>query len=50
MKIVKSLEESGIIIQGISKRIKNETKKKQKGRFFPMLLGTLAASKISHIL
>ena len=43
MKIVKTLEETGLLIQGISKTIKNETKE-QKGRFLSMLLGTLAAS------
>ena len=32
MKIVKALEESGLLIQGISETIKNEAKK-QKGRF-----------------
>ena len=41
MKIVKSLEESGLLIEGISKTIKNEAK---KGGLIPMLLGTLAAS------
>ena len=43
MKIVKSLEESGLLIKGISETIKNEVKE-QKSRFLPMLLGTLAAS------
>ena len=43
MKIVKTLEETGLLIQGISKTIKNETKE-QKGRLLSMLLGTLAAS------
>ena len=43
MKIVKSLEESEILTKGISEAINNETKE-QKGRFFAMLLGTLAAS------
>ena len=43
MKILKSLEESGLLVKGISETIKNETKE-QKGRFLPMLLGTLAAS------
>ena len=33
MKIVKSLEESGLIIKGISKRIKNETKKTKREIF-----------------
>ena len=37
MKIVKSLEESGLLIKRISKTIKNEAKE-QKGRFLPMLL------------
>ena len=43
MKILKSLEESGLLVKGISETIKNETKE-QKGRFLSMLLGTLAAS------
>ena len=43
MKIVKSLEESRLLIKGISEMIKNEAKE-QKGGFFSMLLGTLAAS------
>ena len=42
MKIVKSRERSGLLIKGISETIKNEAKE-QKGRFLPMLLGTLAA-------
>ena len=43
MKILKSLEESGLLVKGISETIKNETKER-KGRFLSMLLGTLAAS------
>ena len=39
-KLVKSFEESGLLIQGISETIKNETMKRA---FLPMLLGTLAA-------
>ena len=35
VKIDKTLEESGLIIKGISEAIKNEAKK-QKARFFPM--------------
>ena len=42
MKIIKSLEESGLLIKDVSKIIKNEAKK-QKGWFFSMLLGTLGA-------
>ena len=48
-KIVKSLEESGLLIQGISKTIKNESKQ-QKGGFLPMLLGTLGASLLGNLL
>ena len=39
MKIVKSLEESGLLIKGVSETIENETKE-TKG----MRLGTLGAS------
>ena len=49
MKIVKSLEESGLLIKGISETIKNETKE-QNGGFLPMLLGTLAASLLGSAL
>ena len=42
MKIVNSLEESGLLIQGFSETIKNETKN-QKGGFLSLLLGKLAA-------
>ena len=47
MKILKSLEESQLLIQEISETIKNETKE-QKGRFLPMLLRTLAASVLGN--
>ena len=43
MKIVKSLEESGLLIKGVSKTIKNEAKS-QKSEFLSMLLGILGAS------
>ena len=49
MKIVKSLEESGLLIKGINETIKNEAKE-QKGGFLPMLLGTLAASMLGSAL
>ena len=45
MKIVKSLEQSGLLIKGIRETIKNEAKE-QKGGFPSMLLGTLAASML----
>ena len=47
LKILKSLEESQLLIQRISETIKNETKE-QKGRFLSMLLGTLAASVLGN--
>ena len=43
MKIVKSLEESELLIKGISETIKHEAKE-QNGGFLPMILGTLATS------
>ena len=39
MKIVKSIEESHLLIKGVSETIENEAKK-QKGRFLGMFLGT----------
>ena len=49
MKILKSLEESDLLIKGISKAIKNETKG-EKGRFLRMLLSTLGASLLGNLL
>ena len=49
MKIIKALENSGILLKGVSKAIKNETKE-QKGGFLSMLLGTLGASLLSNLL
>ena len=49
IKIVKSLEESGLLIKGISETIKNEAKEQKYG-FFSMLLGTLAASILRNAL
>ena len=43
IKIVKSLEDSGILLKGVSEIIQNETKE-QKGWFLSMLLGTLGTS------
>ena len=39
MKIVQALEDSNVLLKGVTKRIKNETKE-QKGGFLSMLLGT----------
>ena len=49
MKIVKSLEGSGLLIKGVSETIKNETKK-QKGEFLGIFLGTLGASLLGILL
>ena len=45
MKIVKLLEESGLLIKGIDETITKETKK-LRGRFFLMLLGTLGVTML----
>ena len=49
MKIVKSLEESGLLIKGVIQTIKNEAKE-QKGGFLGMLLGTLGVSLLGNLL
>ena len=49
MKIVQALENSNILLKGVTKTIKNETEE-QKGRFLGMLLGTLGASLLENML
>ena len=49
IKIVKSLEYSGLLLKRISETVQNEAKK-QKGRFLSMLLGTLLVSLLGNIL
>ena len=49
MKIIKSLEESGLLIKGVSEASKNEAKE-QKGGFLSVLLGTLGASLLGNLL
>ena len=49
MKIVTSLEESGLLIKGVSKTIKNEAKE-QKGGFLGIILATLGASLLGNLL
>ena len=48
LKIVKSLEESGLLIKGVSETIKNEAKE-EKGGFLKMLLGILGASLLENL-
>ena len=49
LKIVKSLEDSGLLLDGITETVKNEVKE-QKGRFLNMLLGTLGTSLFGNVL
>ena len=49
IKIVKSLEVSGLLLKGVSKTVQNESKK-QKGGFLSMVLGTLGASLLGNML
>ena len=48
-KIVKSIEESHLLIKGVSETIENEAKQ-QKGRFLGMLLGTVGTSLLENML
>ena len=49
LKIVKSLENSGLLLKGVSETIQHEAKE-QRGGFLRMLLGTLGASLLGDIL
>ena len=49
MKIVQAIEDSNILLKGVTKIIKDETKE-QKGGFLSMLLGTLGASLLGNLL
>ena len=48
LKIVKSLENSGLLLKGVSETIQHEAKE-QRGGFLSMLLGTLGASLLGDI-
>ena len=48
-KIVKSLEDSDLLLKGVTETVQNEVKE-QKGGFLSMLLGTLGASLLGNIL
>ena len=47
IKIEKSLEDSGLLLKGVSETVQNEVKE-QKGGFLSMLLGTLGASLLGN--
>ena len=49
MKIVQALEDSNILLKGVTKTVKFEAKE-QKGGFLSMLLGTLGASLLGNLL
>ena len=49
MKIVKSLQKSGLLIKGISEKFENEAEE-QKGGLLEMLLETLGASLLRNLL
>ena len=49
IKIVKSLEDSGLLLKGATEPVQNEVKE-QKGGFLSVLLGTLGASLLGNSL
>ena len=49
LKIVKSLEDSGVLLKGVSETIQHEAKE-QRGGFLGMLFGTLGASLLGDVL
>ena len=49
MKIVQAVEDSNILLKGVTKTIKNE-KREQEGGFLSMLLVTLGASLLENLL
>ena len=49
MKIIKSFEELGLLIKGVSEIIQNEAKR-QKAGFLGMLLGKLVAGILGNML
>ena len=49
MKIVQALEDSNILLKGVTKTIENETKERKRG-FLSMLLGTLGATLLGNLL
>ena len=48
IKIVKSLEDAGLLLKGVTETVQNEVKE-QKGGFLSSLLGTLGASLLGNI-
>ena len=49
IKIVQALEDSNILLKGVTETVKNETKEPKAG-FLSMLLGTLGVSLLDNLL
>ena len=49
IRVVKFLEDSGLLLKGVTESVQNEVKE-QKGGFLSMLLGTLGASLLENLL
>ena len=49
LKVVKSLEDSGVLLKGVNETIKNEAKEQKRG-FLSMLLRTVGASLLRNML
>ena len=49
IKTVKSLEDSGLLLKGVTETVQNDVKE-QRGGFLSMLLGTLGASLLGNLL
>ena len=49
IKIVTSLEDSGLLLKGVTESVQNEVRE-QKGGFLSILLGTLGASLLGNLL
>ena len=49
IEIVKSLEDSGLLLEGVTETVQNEVKEQKRG-FLGMLLGTLGASLLGSLL
>ena len=47
--IIKSLEDSGLVLKGVSETIQNEVKE-QKGGCLSLLLGTLGAALLKNMI
>ena len=49
IEIIKSLEDSGLLLKGVTETVQNEVKEQKRG-FLSMLLGTLGASLLGNLL